>query len=110
MNEKEKRIRKAKDTVCVFLFLGFVLALVCLGAVAVWLIIIAVGTASPALLVAGIVCLCVYGIVVVIFWAEIAIEVKLSKEVKRREAEENKEKRNALLQTDEIIEQKEQAK
>ena len=110
MNEKEKRLRKAQDTVYMSLSLGFVLALVCLGAVATWSIIIAVGTASAALLFAGIVSLCVHGIVVVTFAVWTAIEVKLSKEVKRRKTEENKEKRNALLQTDEIIEQKEQAK
>ena len=110
MNEKEKRIRKAIGRLHVLLFLGFVLTQMCLGGVAVWLIIIAVEMANPALLVTGIVCLCVYAIVVVIVGAEIVSDVKLSKEVKRREAEENKEKRNALLQTDEIIEQKEQAK
>ena len=110
MNEKEKRLRKAVDRLCVLLFLGFVLTQVCLGGVAAWLIIIAVEMADSALLITGIVCLCVYVIVMVIFGAEIVGEVKLSKEVKRREAEENKEKRNALLQTDEIIEQKEQAK
>ena len=110
MNEKEKRLRKTQDAVYAFLFLGVVLALVCLGAVGVWSIIIAARTASSTLLTVGIVCLCFYGIVVVTLAVWTAIEVKLCKEVERRETEENKEELNALVQLDDNIEQKEQAK
>ena len=112
MNEKEKRLSKAKDKTEIGLFWGMVLSMLLLGLVSVVLIVTSVADCDWGFLSVGILGLCFFVGFIIYVGVEIAVDHKIKNEVKRREenAKNNKEKLNELLQTNEITKQDAQAK
>ena len=114
MNEKETRLRKMEGKANGWLGISVLVATVLLSVTSTMLIVISQTNEVIDLwsLILGILGLCNCVGFIIIVGVGIAVDHKIKNEVKRREenAKNNKEKLNELLQTDEIIEQREQAK
>ncbi len=121
MDEKETRSIKKGDKANGWLGIVASVAIVLLIVTSIMLIVQSQASEEINLwyLLLGVLGLCAAADVVIAVTVAVLIDKKqerntgsgeLKEEKETREAEENKEKLNALLQTDEIIEQKEKAK